>query len=546
MSLAEFEEEVCAGTIGPETPVDAGAEVLPARELAAWRAAWDSPAARVRRALANPAVPWATALVVGIPWRIHAWVIGRGREAWETALVKLPAAITERGEAWRVVSYALLHGDVGHALSNLLFLALCGVVLETIVGPWALLGLFTVSVAAGGLLSTLGSDTPALGASAADFGFLAATAIAGWRYGDLAPRRLRPLLGGIMAVYLIQALWNGLHDTHVDNLAHLGGALAGGALMAALRPAALPEWRRRNRVAVATALAVCAVTTWAVVRWPTPRVAVDEDGLVAERPARWGVGYAPSGARAWASPLGDAWMVVTTRDAGRLPTPDEDLVQETLRPLKDARVTTSTGRADSPEGVRVVARYTRRDGPRRLVLRAWTRGHLRHEVSLDLPADDSHRAHLAALVDAARLVPPDAVTEAATAPDTARGDVARARAASNAGDLPAAVRSLDAARTRAPGDVVAWVATLEVLGEWRDPRALAMADDAIARFPDDRRVTVAATSALHALGHADRAATLLREAWAAHTGDADLAAAAEALDVDLARTGALRGMSPAP
>jgi predicted Zn-dependent protease len=124
--------------------------------------------------------------------------------------------------------------------------------------------------------------------------------------------------------------------------------------------------------------------------------------------------------------------------------------------------------------------------------------------------------------------------------------VARARAASNAGDLPAAVRSLDAARTRAPGDVVAWVATLEVLGEWRDPRALAMADDAIARFPDDRRVTVAATSALHALGHADRAATLLREAWAAHTGDADLAAAAEALDVDLARTGALRGMSPAP
>jgi membrane associated rhomboid family serine protease len=550
MSLAEFEEEVCAGTIGPETPIAwvgrSAEELVPARELPAWREAWDSPAARVRRALANPPVPWATALVVGIPWRIHAWVVGRERDAWEAALVKLPAAITERGEAWRVVSYALLHGDVGHALSNLLFLALCGVVLETIVGPWGLLGLFTVSVAAGGLLSTLGSDTPALGASAADFGFLAATAIAGWRYGDLAPRRLRPLLGGIMAVYLVQALWNGLHDTHVDNLAHLGGALAGGALMAALRPDAILAWRRRNRMAIVAALTACAVTTWGLVDGPAPRVAVSEDGLVAERPARWGVGYAPSGARAWASPLGDAWLVVTTSDAGRLPSPDEDVVRDALRALPDVQVTSTTGRADSPEGARVTATYTRRDGVRRVVLRAWNRGHLRHQVALDLPATDSRRASLVALVDDARLTPPAAVTEAARAPATSRGDVARARAASNTGDLTAAVRHLQAARDRTPNDVVAWIATLDILGEWRDARGPALADAALTRFPTDLRVTTAAAAAFCALGRSDRAAEVLRAAWTEHAGDVDLAAVAERLGVDLTDTGALRGMSPAP
>lgn len=100
-------------------------------------------------------------------------------EAW-TALV--PGAVWTKGQAWRLVTYMFLHGDVWHILFNMLGLWMFGQPVAYQLGDRGFLGLFFVSGIVAGLFSgffyLLGGSgmVPVIGASGALFGVMLAFA----------------------------------------------------------------------------------------------------------------------------------------------------------------------------------------------------------------------------------------------------------------------------------------------------------------------------------------------------------------------------------
>jgi hypothetical protein len=174
IALAEFEERVRDGTLGPETPVRSepltGDRWVPAGDLEIFRGIRASPEVRVRQALASAAVPWFTALLVGVEFRIFFWTQYTPVQAWLwDRFTKYTPAIVEGDQHWRLLSYGFLHGDAGHIGMNMLLIAYLGIALESVIGAFSLAVLFTSSVFWGGVLSALlAPDSPSVGASGGD------------------------------------------------------------------------------------------------------------------------------------------------------------------------------------------------------------------------------------------------------------------------------------------------------------------------------------------------------------------------------------------
>lgn len=146
---------------------------------------------------------------------------------------------------WQVVTYAFLHGGMGHLFFNMLGLWMFGSELERLWGQtryWQFLLAGALSAAAAQLLFTAltGSRTPTVGASGALFALLLA-------FGMLFPNRIiMPLFppipmkartfviifGGLELLLgsgLLDALF-GLGGGNIAHFAHLGG-MVGGFLM---------------------------------------------------------------------------------------------------------------------------------------------------------------------------------------------------------------------------------------------------------------------------------------------------------------------------
>jgi membrane associated rhomboid family serine protease len=153
---------------------------------------------------------------------------------------------------WQIVSYAFLHGGMGHLFFNMLGLWMFGSELERLWGPkryWQFLLAGVLAAAAAQLLVTwlTGSNTPTVGASGALFALLLA-------FGMLFPNRIiMPLFppipmkartfvmvfGGLELLLgsgLIDALF-GFSGGNIAHFAHLGG-MVGGFLM-------IRYWRRQ-------------------------------------------------------------------------------------------------------------------------------------------------------------------------------------------------------------------------------------------------------------------------------------------------------------
>lgn len=136
---------------------------------------------------------------------------------------------------WQVVTYAFLHGSVGHLFFNMLGLWMFGGELERLWGERRFLQFYTASVltaAAAQLVVTFfaGSPYPTVGASGGLFGLLLA-------YGMLFPNRtIMPLFPPIpMKAKVFVALYGGLElffgvtgtASGIAHFAHLGGMLGG-------------------------------------------------------------------------------------------------------------------------------------------------------------------------------------------------------------------------------------------------------------------------------------------------------------------------------
>ena len=136
---------------------------------------------------------------------------------------------------WQVVSYAFLHGSIGHLFFNMLGLWMFGAELERVWGARRFIQFYTASVLAAALAQVLvnlllGSVYPTVGASGGLFGLLLA-------YGMMFPNRtIMPLFPPIpMKAKFFVALYGGLElilgvtgsATGVAHFAHLGGMLGG-------------------------------------------------------------------------------------------------------------------------------------------------------------------------------------------------------------------------------------------------------------------------------------------------------------------------------
>lgn len=140
-------------------------------------------------------------------------------------------------EFWQVITSAFLHGSAFHLAVNMLGIWMFGRDIERVLGTFAFLRLYTVSVLAAAVTQLVavgfGDPVPTVGASGGLFGLLAA-------YAMLFPRRKLMLLFPpiplpapvFVALYAAFELYAGITGTMsgVAHFAHLGG-LAGGLLV---------------------------------------------------------------------------------------------------------------------------------------------------------------------------------------------------------------------------------------------------------------------------------------------------------------------------
>lgn len=154
-------------------------------------------------------------------------------------------------EAWQILSYAFLHGDLTHLLFNMLGVYMFGGDIERVVGTRRFAWLYFASVIAAalaqlGVNALTGSEVPTVGASGGLFGLLLVFAL-------LFPQRKMILLilpipmpaWLFVTLYAAVELWMGVTGTMqgVAHFAHLGG-LVGGAIVWAVWRAGFERRRR--------------------------------------------------------------------------------------------------------------------------------------------------------------------------------------------------------------------------------------------------------------------------------------------------------------
>ena len=302
-------------TTGDPRPVDA---------LPALAEALDAPDARLARHLRTRRLPWATALVAGLPTAAalaQTALVLHGHpaaEAWLRAGAMGPGPTVLDGRWETVLLSPFTHGGLplAHLLSNLPALGWSAYRVERALGGAALLAIAAAGLLGGSALVCAFSDLPVIGSSVVGFACWGAQLAVGFRFGDALPAGHR---GGyawgnvvIFALLFPQTLF----VEGVSHLGHFGGLLAG-ILTAfllpveSIAPRASVAPRRHATLAAALAAVLCALGLpglLAVLPAPTVPLSLPDHGLdltlpraFARAPARagsldgWRVGPADPG-----------------------------------------------------------------------------------------------------------------------------------------------------------------------------------------------------------------------------------------------------------
>ena len=137
--------------------------------------------------------------------------------------------VLQYGRWWTLLSAGWLHAGLLHILFNLLWVRQVGPAVGEIYGTSRLVIIYTVSSAAGFLLSTLSGHALTLGASAAIFGLFGSLVWAGRKTGSTE-------IGRQSMIYAVIIFAFGFVMPGIDNAAHLGGFLGGLGVGAVLNP----------------------------------------------------------------------------------------------------------------------------------------------------------------------------------------------------------------------------------------------------------------------------------------------------------------------
>lgn len=144
-----------------------------------------------------------------------------------------PPAVQEQGEYYRLLTCMFLHFGIQHLAYNMLILVFAGDMLEQEVGAVKYLIIYLGGGVLGNLLSyavSIGEEVISAGASGGIFAVIGALVwIVVRNKGNT-----RNIDGRGLCIMAALSLVQGFFDVGVDHFAHLGGALAGFALGAAL------------------------------------------------------------------------------------------------------------------------------------------------------------------------------------------------------------------------------------------------------------------------------------------------------------------------
>jgi membrane associated rhomboid family serine protease len=157
-----------------------------------------------------------------------------GNQAMLLRLGALPMDALQRGEPWRLFTYALLHSAWWHIALNTLLFVVAGAVVERVLGSWLTLFIAILSAVLGGaaiLLVHHGQGrTIELGASGATFALLAAALVVTRRPWPAKPSRtFRCLRTFALVGFAISFL------PRISMAAHVAGAMVGAVLTWKLR-----------------------------------------------------------------------------------------------------------------------------------------------------------------------------------------------------------------------------------------------------------------------------------------------------------------------
>ena len=183
--------------------------------------------------------PRLTLVLVVILVVVFGWQLATGALASEEAIVAAGALhrarVLEHGEVWRLLTATFLHGSVDHLIGNCLVLWIVGMACEHAVGRTRTGLIYFAAALGGSLLSLAMSPGPSVGASGAVFGLSAAVVAFLYKYQRLFFLRDKRI-GFVLGLWSLWQLGIGFLTPLVDNAAHLGGLLAGAALVLLMRP----------------------------------------------------------------------------------------------------------------------------------------------------------------------------------------------------------------------------------------------------------------------------------------------------------------------
>lgn len=170
-------------------------------------------------------IPFVTYGLIAINLIIFVWMYLLGNaDSFIQAYSVHAYSIIERGEFYRLITGAFLHGGITHFLFNMYALYILGTQLEGFIGKTRYTIVYFFSILTASLLSIILNRAASVGASGAIFGILGSLLYFGYHY--------RVYLGGviksqILPIIFINLLLGFLGGGNVDNWAHIGGLIGG-------------------------------------------------------------------------------------------------------------------------------------------------------------------------------------------------------------------------------------------------------------------------------------------------------------------------------